>query len=135
MLEHKRISSKINYSVLRGLDSTSTSHPQREGAPPKDSAGPRRLPRRKVLAGRSRGDPVASLGKRYRAVGWAAMEGLGPTGPHVGVCSASEPVVAVLQPRPLSWGRQPRANRRQEPLGVGGDGESSGHVCHSRPSW
>lgn len=114
MLEHKRISSKINYSVLRGLDSTSTSRPQREGAPPKDSAGPRRLPRRKVLAGRSRGDPVASLGKRYRAVGWAAVEGLGPAGSPVGVCSASEPVgghSAAQVPSPGIGSREQTANR------------------------
>ncbi|XP_074182864.1 transcription factor IIIB 90 kDa subunit isoform X1 [Rhinolophus sinicus] len=109
MLEHKRISSKINYSVLRGLDSTSTSHPQREGAPPKDSAGPRRLPRRKVLAGRSRGDPVASLGKRLRpmvstqpAKKAAVGESLLPSPPTLGA-EPARPAAVVVESGPVLY--------------------------------
>lgn len=98
MLEHKRISSKINYNVLRGLDSTGTSHPQQEVVPPKDSTspGPRKLPRRKVPARRSRADPVTSLGKRYRVIGWAAVEGLGLQGPASGSALPRSCWAAVL---------------------------------------
>uniref|UniRef100_G1PN23 Transcription factor IIIB 90 kDa subunit n=1 Tax=Myotis lucifugus TaxID=59463 RepID=G1PN23_MYOLU len=62
MLEQKRISSKINYSVLRDLDSKGGA--QRPDAGPEDRAGARKLPRRKKPAGRSGADPVASVGKR-----------------------------------------------------------------------
>ncbi|KAM5239846.1 transcription factor IIIB 90 kDa subunit isoform 2-T2 [Hipposideros larvatus] len=93
MLEHKRISSKINYNVLRGLDSTGTSHPQREVVPPKDSAGPRKLPRRKVPARRSRADPVTSLGKRLR--------------PMVSMQPAKKAAVAERVPEPGPLARRP----------------------------
>lgn len=132
MLEHKRISSKINYSVLRGLDSTSTSRPQPEDAPPTDSPGPRKLPRRKAPARRSRADPMSSLGKRCRADGRAATGGRGAAGSHVAVRCALEPMGGLPAAwGSLSWDRQPRANCQQEPPGGAGEGESSGHVCHS----
>lgn len=69
MLEQKRLSSKIDYSVLRGLDSKGAGGPQREDAPPTDKAGTRRLPRRKGPAGRSGADPAPGAGKRYQAGG------------------------------------------------------------------
>lgn len=69
MLEQKRISSKINYSVLRDLDSKGGA--QRPDAGPEDRAGARKLPRRKKPAGRSGADPVASVGKRCWAGDWA----------------------------------------------------------------
>ena len=89
MLEQKKISSKINYSVLRGLDSggsppgehgpPSREHgppsredtaPQGEAAQPPERTSARRLSRRKTPSKRSRPDPSTSVGKRYCA-GWA----------------------------------------------------------------
>lgn len=69
MLEQKRISSKINYSVLRDLDSKGGGGTQRPDARSEDRAGTRKLPRRKKPAGRSGADPVTSVGKRCH-VGW-----------------------------------------------------------------
>ncbi|XP_060001954.1 transcription factor IIIB 90 kDa subunit isoform X5 [Lagenorhynchus albirostris] len=66
MLEQKKISSKINYSVLRDLDSKGGGSPHREDARPQERAGARKLSRRKTPARRSRADPVASVGKRLR---------------------------------------------------------------------
>ncbi|XP_054423759.1 transcription factor IIIB 90 kDa subunit isoform X2 [Pteronotus mesoamericanus] len=66
MLEQKRISSKINYSVLRDLDSKGGGGPQRPDPRPADRAGARKLPRRKKPAGRSGADPVTGVGKRLR---------------------------------------------------------------------
>ena len=63
MLEQKRISSKINYSVLRDLDSKGGGGTQRPDARPEDRAGARKLPRRKKPAGRSGADPMTSVGK------------------------------------------------------------------------
>lgn len=73
MLEQKRISSKINYSVLRDLDSKSGA--QRPDTGPEDRAGARKLPRRKKPAGRSGSDPVASVGKRCWGGGGACVPG------------------------------------------------------------
>ncbi|XP_070333800.1 transcription factor IIIB 90 kDa subunit isoform X1 [Odocoileus virginianus] len=85
MLEQKKISSKINYSVLRGLDSgggppgedgpPSREHgpppgedtaPQGEAARPPERTSARRLSRRKTPSRRSRPDPSTSVGKRLR---------------------------------------------------------------------
>ncbi|XP_059859792.1 transcription factor IIIB 90 kDa subunit isoform X1 [Delphinus delphis] len=66
MLEQKKISSKINYSVLRDLDSKGGGSPHREDARPQERAGTRKLSRRKTPARRSGADPVASVGKRLR---------------------------------------------------------------------
>ncbi|XP_069901122.1 transcription factor IIIB 90 kDa subunit isoform X3 [Globicephala melas] len=66
MLEQKKISSKINYSVLRDLDSKGGGSPHREDARPQERAGARKLSRRKTPARRSGADPVASVGKRLR---------------------------------------------------------------------
>ncbi|XP_066883712.1 transcription factor IIIB 90 kDa subunit isoform X7 [Kogia breviceps] len=66
MLEQKKISSKINYSVLRGLDSKGGAGPRREHARPQETAGARRLSRRKAPASTSGADPVASVRKRLR---------------------------------------------------------------------
>ncbi|XP_065762883.1 transcription factor IIIB 90 kDa subunit isoform X1 [Muntiacus reevesi] len=85
MLEQKKISSKINYSVLRGLDSGGGPPgedgplPREHGPPPgEDTASQgeaarppernsaRRLSRRKTPSRRSRPDPSTSVGKRLR---------------------------------------------------------------------
>ncbi|XP_043345354.1 transcription factor IIIB 90 kDa subunit isoform X1 [Cervus canadensis] len=85
MLEQKKISSKINYSVLRGLDSGG-GPPGEDGPPPREHGPPpgedtasqgeaarptertsaRRLSRRKTPSRRSRPDPSTSVGKRLR---------------------------------------------------------------------
>ncbi|KAK2104906.1 transcription factor TFIIIB subunit brf1 [Saguinus oedipus] len=72
MLEQKKISSKINYSVLRGLSSTGGGSPHREDARPEHSGSARKLSRRRTPASTSAADPVSSMGKRYRPVlsGW-----------------------------------------------------------------
>lgn len=99
MLEQKKISSKINYSVLRGLDSGG-GPPGEDGPPPREHGPPpgedtasqgeaarptertsaRRLSRRKTPSRRSRPDPSTSVGKRYCA-GWAWGTGWGHSPP------------------------------------------------------
>ncbi|KAM9645260.1 transcription factor IIIB 90 kDa subunit isoform 1-T1 [Trichechus inunguis] len=73
MLEQKKISSKINYHVLRDLNSTGgggplgeDEGPPGEGAGPQGPAGARKLSRRRTPAGRSATDSTASGGKRLR---------------------------------------------------------------------
>ncbi|XP_069416039.1 transcription factor IIIB 90 kDa subunit isoform X2 [Ovis canadensis] len=84
MLEQKKISSKINYSVLRGLDAGGPPgedgppprehgpppgedmDPQGEATRPPERASARRLSRRKTPSRRSRPDPSTSVGKRLR---------------------------------------------------------------------
>lgn len=67
MLEQKKISSKINYSVLQDLNSKGGGSLRGGDAQPQERAGARKLSRRKTPAGRSGADPVSSVGKRYRA--------------------------------------------------------------------
>lgn len=65
MLEQKRISSKINYSVLRGLDGKGT--PMVGGTSTEKPSGPRR-PSRKLPANRNRSQPepgASGMGKRF----------------------------------------------------------------------
>ncbi|XP_068847626.1 transcription factor IIIB 90 kDa subunit isoform X2 [Capricornis sumatraensis] len=85
MLEQKKISSKINYSVLRGLDAGGgppgehgplpgehgpppgeDTDPQGEATRPPERTSARRLSRRKTPSRRSRPDPSTSVGKRLR---------------------------------------------------------------------
>ncbi|XP_042193806.1 transcription factor IIIB 90 kDa subunit [Callorhinchus milii] len=70
MLEQKKISSKINYDVLRDLNSKGSSTPGREESPtsespannPRKPGGQRRTP----STARSLAGPVSNLGKRLR---------------------------------------------------------------------
>ncbi|XP_072819973.1 transcription factor IIIB 90 kDa subunit isoform X2 [Vicugna pacos] len=66
MLEQKKISSKINYSVLRDLDSKAGAGLPREDARPEEQAPAKKLPRRKTSASRSGAGPGTSVGKRLR---------------------------------------------------------------------
>ncbi|XP_012601903.1 transcription factor IIIB 90 kDa subunit isoform X2 [Microcebus murinus] len=66
MLEQKKISSKINYSVLRDLNSMGSASPRGEDSRPEDRASARKLSRRRTPASRNGADPVTSLGKRLR---------------------------------------------------------------------
>nr|XP_026261318.1 transcription factor IIIB 90 kDa subunit isoform X6 [Urocitellus parryii] len=66
MLEQKKISSKINYSVLRDLNSKGGRSPQSEDARPAERASSKKLSRRRTAASRNRADPGTSIGKRLR---------------------------------------------------------------------
>ncbi|KAF7461717.1 transcription factor IIIB 90 kDa subunit [Marmota monax] len=66
MLEQKKISSKINYSVLRDLNSKGGRSPQNEDARPAERASSKKLSRRRTAASRNRADPGTSIGKRLR---------------------------------------------------------------------
>lgn len=66
MLEQKKISSKINYSVLRDLNSKGGGSPPREDSQPPERASTKKLSRRKRASGRNSADPGTSVGKRLR---------------------------------------------------------------------
>ncbi|OBS73150.1 hypothetical protein A6R68_12273, partial [Neotoma lepida] len=70
MLEQKKISSKINYSVLRDLNSKGGGSPPREDSRPPERAGTKKLSRRKRAASRNSADPGTSMGKRYCPAPW-----------------------------------------------------------------
>ncbi|XP_059540635.1 transcription factor IIIB 90 kDa subunit isoform X2 [Myotis daubentonii] len=107
MLEQKRISSKINYSVLRDLDSKGGA--QRPDAGPEDRAGARKLPRRKKPAGRSGADPGASVGKRLRpmvstqAAKKAAVGETLPPHPPARGCDPGRPAAVLVESGPVSY--------------------------------
>lgn len=75
MLEQKKISSKINYSVLRDLDSKGGSSPQREDTRPVERASAKKLSRRKMAASRNGTDPGTTMGKRYYPIPSRRVEG------------------------------------------------------------
>ncbi|KAM5340050.1 transcription factor IIIB 90 kDa subunit isoform 1-T1 [Glossophaga mutica] len=107
MLEQKRISSKINYSVLRDLDSKGGGGTQRPHARPEDRASTRKLPRRKKPASRSGADPVTSVGKRLRplvsaqpAKKAALGESLLPSAPGA---EPGRPSAVVVESGPVSY--------------------------------
>ncbi|XP_060001646.1 transcription factor IIIB 90 kDa subunit isoform X2 [Lagenorhynchus albirostris] len=109
MLEQKKISSKINYSVLRDLDSKGGGSPHREDARPQERAGARKLSRRKTPARRSRADPVASVGKRLRpmvstqpAKKVAVGEALLPSTPSL-EAEPVRPTAVVVESGPVSY--------------------------------
>ena len=116
MLEQKKISSKINYSVLRDLDSKGGGGPHKEDARPQERAGARKLSRRKTPASRSGADPVASVGKRYRARRAGCRAGAGLRGvPHL--CAGNQCRCPAWPPLPwpgaeqgFSPGRGPAAS-------------------------
>ncbi|XP_066485660.1 transcription factor IIIB 90 kDa subunit isoform X2 [Tiliqua scincoides] len=66
MLEQKKISSKINYNVLRDLNSKGGSTPKKEDGSPDDSSNTKKLSRRKSLAARNVANSLNSVGKRLR---------------------------------------------------------------------
>ncbi|XP_055969665.1 transcription factor IIIB 90 kDa subunit [Sorex fumeus] len=110
MLEQKRISSKINYSVLRGLDT--------KGAPAAGDAAAEqrpstRRPPRKPPASRSRARPEAAgpgVGKRLRPLvsTQPAKKALGealrpPSSPAFGAEPAPPAVAVVVESGPVSY--------------------------------
>ncbi|XP_010182940.1 PREDICTED: transcription factor IIIB 90 kDa subunit-like, partial [Mesitornis unicolor] len=66
MLEQKKISSKINYNVLRDLNSKGSDTPKKEDDSTDDSTNTKKLSRRKSIASRNIANPVNSVGKRLR---------------------------------------------------------------------
>ncbi|XP_054826585.1 transcription factor IIIB 90 kDa subunit [Eublepharis macularius] len=66
MLEQKKISSKINYNVLRDLNSKGGSTPKKEDDGADDSSNTKKLSRRKSLAARNAANSVNTVGKRLR---------------------------------------------------------------------
>ncbi|KAJ1107909.1 hypothetical protein NDU88_005295 [Pleurodeles waltl] len=65
MLEQKKISSKINYDVLRDLNSKGSSTPKREDDST-DESNSKKLSRRKSSGSRNLGSPISSVSKRMR---------------------------------------------------------------------
>nr|XP_020656423.1 transcription factor IIIB 90 kDa subunit isoform X3 [Pogona vitticeps] len=66
MLEQKKISSKINYNVLRDLNSKGGSAQKKDDNNTVDSSSTKKLSRRKSLAARNVANSVNSVGKRLR---------------------------------------------------------------------
>ncbi|NXD66780.1 TF3B factor, partial [Eolophus roseicapillus] len=66
MLEQKKISSKINYNVLRDLNSKGSNTPKKEDDSTDDSTNTKKLSRRKSIASRNIANHVNSVGKRLR---------------------------------------------------------------------
>ncbi|XP_069346919.1 transcription factor IIIB 90 kDa subunit isoform X5 [Eulemur rufifrons] len=109
MLEQKKISSKINYSVLRDLNSTGSGSPRGEDARPEDRASARKLSRRRMPASRNGADPVTSVGKRLRplvstqpAKKVATGEALLPSPPALGA-QPVRPEAVLVESGPVSY--------------------------------
>ncbi|XP_077179986.1 transcription factor IIIB 90 kDa subunit isoform X2 [Paroedura picta] len=66
MLEQKKISSKINYNVLRDLNSKGGSTPKKEDDGGDDRGATKKLSRRRSLAARNAANSVNTVGKRLR---------------------------------------------------------------------
>lgn len=67
MLEQKKISSKINYNVLRDLNSKGGSTPKKDDDTADDSTSTKKLSRRKSLVNRNVTNSVNTMGKRYHS--------------------------------------------------------------------
>ncbi|XP_036286223.1 transcription factor IIIB 90 kDa subunit isoform X2 [Pipistrellus kuhlii] len=129
MLEQKRISSKINYSVLRDLDSKAGA--ARPDAGPEDRAAARRLPRRKKPAGRSGADSAASVGKRLRpmvsaqAAKKAAVGETPPPNAPARGCALGRPADVLVESGPVAY--HPEEDAEEEDP----DAEEDGEPCVS----
>ncbi|XP_032123511.1 transcription factor IIIB 90 kDa subunit isoform X3 [Sapajus apella] len=130
MLEQKKISSKINYSVLRGLSSAGGGSPHREDARPEHSGSARKLSRRRTPASTSAADPVTSTGKRLRplvstqpAKKAATGEGLLPSSPALGA-EPARPQAVLVESGPVSYHADEEAEE-EEP------DEEDGELCVS----
>nr|AAC50170.1 TFIIIB 90 kDa subunit [Homo sapiens]prf//2116442A transcription factor IIIB [Homo sapiens] len=119
MLEQKKISSKINYSVLRGLSSAGGGSPHREDAQPEHSASARKLSRRRTPASRSGADPVTSVGKRLRtlvstqpAKKVATGEALLPSSPTL-EAEPARPQAVLVESGPVSYHADEEADEEE----------------------
>lgn len=109
MLEQKKISSKINYSVLRDLNSKGGDSPSREDSQPPECTSTKKLSRRKRAASRSGADPETSMGKRLRplvstqpAKKAAAGEALLLSSPALGT-EPIKPSAVLVESGPVSY--------------------------------
>lgn len=132
MLEQKRISSKINYSVLRGLDGAGGAGPPRGDARAPPPAGARRPPR-KAPAGRTAPERAGGAGKRLRPLVSAPLtkkpalpEAVLPLSPPGLGAKSPEPApaAAVVESGPVAY--QPEEDADEED----GD-EEDGEPCVS----
>lgn len=109
MLEQKKISSKINYSVLRDLNSKGAASPQRDDKQPDEKGNTRKLSWRRAAASRNKADPGTTVGKRLRplvstqpakkaAMGEAAF----PSSPALGA-ELARPAVVLVESGPVSY--------------------------------
>ncbi|XP_007986231.2 transcription factor IIIB 90 kDa subunit isoform X5 [Macaca nemestrina] len=119
MLEQKKISSKINYSVLRGLSSAGGGSPHREDAQPEHSTSARKLSRRRTPASRSGADPVTSVGKRLRplvstqpAKKAATGEALLPSSPALRA-EPARPQAVLVESGPVSYHADEEADEEE----------------------
>ncbi|KAK2491294.1 hypothetical protein MC885_005891 [Smutsia gigantea] len=106
MLEQKKISSKINYSVLRGLHGGGLQGDSRPEERPSSSA--RVLPPRKTPATRARADPATGVGKRLRpmmSTQLAKKAAVGEAVPSGAPTLGTEPVrpAVVVESGPVSY--------------------------------
>ncbi|XP_039079868.1 transcription factor IIIB 90 kDa subunit isoform X2 [Hyaena hyaena] len=109
MLEQKKISSKINYSVLRDLNSKGAGGLPEGDARPEERTSSRKLSRRKTPARRHRADPVTSVGKRLRpmvsaqpAKKAAVGETVPPSPPALGA-EPTRPTAVLVESGPVSY--------------------------------
>ncbi|XP_008854599.1 transcription factor IIIB 90 kDa subunit isoform X2 [Nannospalax galili] len=109
MLEQKKISSKINYSVLRDLNSKGGGSPFQEDTRPPERASAKRLSRRKRAASRSGTGPGTSVGKRLRplvsaqpAKKAAVEEALLSSSPALGA-EPVKPSAVLVESGPVSY--------------------------------
>ncbi|KAF0883690.1 TF3B factor, partial [Crocuta crocuta] len=109
MLEQKKISSKINYSVLRDLNSKGAGGLPEGDARPEERTSARKLSRRKTPARRHRADPVTSVGKRLRpmvsaqpAKKAAVGETVPPSPPALGA-EPTRPTAVLVESGPVSY--------------------------------
>ncbi|XP_048217870.1 transcription factor IIIB 90 kDa subunit isoform X2 [Perognathus longimembris pacificus] len=109
MLEQKKISSKINYNVLRDLDSKGGASPKREDTQPVEKASAKKVPRRKTAASRSGPDPGINVGKRLKplvssqpAKKAAIGEALLPNPPALGA-EPVRPSAVLVESGPVSY--------------------------------
>ncbi|XP_023561444.1 transcription factor IIIB 90 kDa subunit isoform X2 [Octodon degus] len=109
MLEQKKISSKINYSVLRDLNSKGAGGPPRDDVRLPEKGSARKLSWRRVAASRSGADPGSSVGKRLRplvsaqpakkvAVGEAAFLNSPALGPEL-----ARPAAVLVESGPVCY--------------------------------
>ncbi|XP_010342196.1 transcription factor IIIB 90 kDa subunit isoform X4 [Saimiri boliviensis] len=130
MLEQKKISSKINYSVLRGLSNVGGGSPHREEARPEHSGSARKLSRRRTPASTGAADPMTSTGKRLRPLvstqpaKKAAMgEGLLPSSLALGA-EPARPQAVLVESGPVSYHADEEAEEEEAD-------EEDGELCVS----
>uniref|UniRef100_F7DQ77 B-related factor 1 n=1 Tax=Ornithorhynchus anatinus TaxID=9258 RepID=F7DQ77_ORNAN len=120
MLEQKKISSKINYNVLKDLNSKGSSTPKREvEGPEEDSGSTKRLSRRKAIPSRTTAEPLSSLGKRLRPLlsthpAKKAAVGEAPAPGSLGAVPEPKPANVVVESGPVSYNHEDDVAEEEE---------------------